>query len=670
MFSKKKLETFKYFFCFILFYFVSAITSAAPSLLGTGPHSKVFIETVYFSTELAKYAFQFRFELDPEWHIYWKNPGDSGASPKFVFTEDTFQVDEILWPKPSRIPVEHLTNIGYSKNATIVLFASSRKNFELETVPLRLDLEWLICKIECIPAYLTVNQDVVVERVSNFKDLIPHKSELHSAPLQILEQTGSTIDLKFPDGFPKLDSDFIFPDSSDLIQPATPIVLNSTAVRFRKVNSAMIAPSDLPAFTIYNTETESLTVGDVAKRPALQLDANEENKSLWILLIFAFIGGVILNFMPCVLPIITIKAMSVIEIDSAARRRDGLLYGLGVIVAFLFLGALFLVLRQSGQAVGWGFQLQEPSIVFALAMLFWVLALNFYGFFEWGDLLTRAAGAIQSQSAFFSGILAVIVATPCTGPFLGSALGATLFLNAVPSLLLFLFLGLGMALPYVIVVINPKLAERLPKPGPWMITLKQLLSFPLVVTVLWLFWVFDLQTNEQLRFYFLASLIAIFFFIWSMTKGIWIKIMAIVILTFSLSQALIGFWNFKTETSASSDPTWRSFSPSEIESHLEQNKIVFVDFTAAWCITCQVNKKNVLDQQETLNFFAKNQIVLMRADWTKPNAVISQSLKDLGRASIPVYAFYFSKRTPPLVLSQLISLDEIEQSFEKIKSEK
>ena len=321
-------------------------------------------------------------------------------------------------------------------------------------------------------------------------------------------------------------------------------------------------------------------------------------------LAFAFAGGLILNLMPCVLPVLSIKVLGFAgTTHPAAMRTHGLLYGAGVVVSFLALAGLLIALQAGGKAIGWGFQLQSPVFVAALALLFLALALNLSGAFEFRSLLpaglANAAASNPHADAFLTGVLAVLVASPCTAPFMGAALGYALTESAAVSLSVFAALGVGMAVPYVLLAFRPQWLKHLPKPGPWMQRLKRWLAVPLYATVVWLAWVFSIQVG------------------------------------------LAG-------TQAGTD-AWAPYSEARLAELVAQGKPVFVDFTAAWCVTCQVNKQLVLSRPETERAFARKGVVLLRADWTRQDPEITRALAALGRNGVPVYALYRQGREPKLL---------------------
>ncbi|HET9735354.1 MAG TPA: thioredoxin family protein, partial [Burkholderiales bacterium] len=339
--------------------------------------------------------------------------------------------------------------------------------------------------------------------------------------------------------------------------------------------------------------------------------------SLIAALALAFAGGLILNLMPCVLPVLSIKVLGFAQGRSAqAMRMHGLLYGAGVLASFLALAGLLIALKAAGSAVGWGFQLQSPVFVGLLALLFLALALNLSGAFEFRSLvpagLANATAAHPHADAFLTGVLAVVVASPCTVPFMGAALGYALTESALVALAVFAALGLGMAVPYVLLAFEPRWLRRLPKPGPWMVSLKRWLALPLYATVGWLAWVLSIQ---------------------------------------------VGLAGAPPEKDL-----WQPYSEARVAELVAQGKPVFVDFTAAWCVTCQVNKQLVLSRPETERAFTERRVVLLRADWTRQDPEITRALAALGRNGVPVYVLYRPGREPRL-LPEILTREAVQAAL-------
>jgi thiol:disulfide interchange protein DsbD len=389
--------------------------------------------------------------------------------------------------------------------------------------------------------------------------------------------------------------------------------------------------------------------------------------------LLALIGGVVLNLMPCVFPILSLKALSFAGRggDRAGMRRDGLIYASGVVITFLAVAGLLMGVRASGAQVGWGYQLQSPAVVAALAALMFVIGLVLAGVFELGTSLTRLGGLGGSGegSAFLTGVLATVVATPCTAPFMGAAVGAALVRPAVEGLIIFGALGIGMAAPYVALCFWPALTQRLPRPGRWMETFKQVLAFPMFGVAIWLVWVFGLQTGMGGATRLLFGLLLLAFAGWLIgrwpatvitTRKRWATR---ALATCAVATALVtGIAATTAETTPAADADdsaavkWEPWSAAAIDEHRNAGRAVFVDFTAAWCISCQVNERVALDAPSVRQAFAERDVALMKADWTRRDANITSALATFGRSGVPLYVYYPANRTAePVVLPALLT---------------
>jgi len=387
-------------------------------------------------------------------------------------------------------------------------------------------------------------------------------------------------------------------------------------------------------------------------------------------LLGALLGGLILNLMPCVFPILAMKVVGFTRhaADRRAHRATGLAYTAGVMVSFLALGALMLALRAAGEQLGWGFQLQSPLVVAALAALFTLIALNLAGLFEVGHFLPSRVAALQARhpaaNSFLSGVLAVAVASPCTAPFMGASLGLAIGLPASQALLVFGATGLGMALPYLAASVSPALAQRLPRPGPWMDTFRKLMAFPMFATVAWLVWVLGQQAGIDGAGTLLGLLIFLSMAVWALTlRGRIRAVLAAMAGALFIALAWMSGASLDPPASAAQpvvtrDGPWQPWASARVDQLLNAGQPVFVDFTAAWCITCQYNKKATLERQDVLQALADKRVALLRADWTRRDPAITAALAKLGRTGVPVYVLY-KPGAPPVVLTEVLDAGEM-----------
>jgi thiol:disulfide interchange protein len=681
------------------------ITTNFASAQVNSPHAKVtLVSSLSKAAPGETIRVGFYFEIEPEWHIYWKNPGDSGTPLRVEWElPSTLSVAPQKWPLPKRIPVGPLANYGYDGNVLIpfeLLWSPSEEwsaaDQSVSELKLTAKADWLICKVECLPADGVFELVLPIERSSG--------SEL-SASKHLFDRVkfpavGALSDVRFrdlgvdyeisfgvPEGFSSssIEWDFFSADELRIQHAAIPKLSSENDGRLQ-----LTVPKDINAPNNLSTLDGLVMAQGKAENDRVGFEVSAKffvNQSptqpLWLLIIFAILGGLILNIMPCVFPVLSLKVLSFVHLagesgGNRALKRHGLVFALGVLVSFWALAGLLIALRQSGLAIGWGFQLQSPIFVSALAILFFVIGLNFIGFFEinfsGGRLGSMGAKSQGYTSSFLSGILATVVATPCTAPFMGIALGAALALPPLSSVIIFSFLGLGMAAPYVVLSFNPKWLSALPRPGAWMETFRQFLSFPIFATALWLLWVMSSQNQEQVISLLTFALVVVFG-LWLIRIGVK-KFQALVLFSFVLlalvwlGRGLVKDLSIPNSTQTKSDANdyWQSFDPQSFDRALATSEYVFVDFTASWCITCQVNKKVVLNTQQAKEFFDSQSIAMVRADWTHQDPQITKLLGTLSRSSVPTYAIFRRDRKVfallPEILTQQI-LDTHVQKFMK-----
>ena len=407
--------------------------------------------------------------------------------------------------------------------------------------------------------------------------------------------------------------------------------------------------------------------------------------SSWMLAIgAALLGGMILNLRPCVLPVLAIKVLGFSrhsEHSRGSQRAQGLAYTLGVVLSFVSLGALMLALRATGEQLGWGFQLQSPAVVAVLAALFTLLGLNLAGLFEVGMLLPHQLASLQARhpvvDAFLSGVLAVAIASPCTAPFMGASLGYAISLPAAQALGIFAALGLGLALPFLAAAWVPAFGHMLPRPGAWMDTLRRFMAFPMLATVIWLVWVLGHLSGVDGAGALLALLLCMALVVWSLgLEGrsriafATLSIAALAGLTGAIGPLVIklddsGSSANVSATGSGTTATWQAWAPGRVEAELAAGHPVFVDFTAAWCITCQYNKKTTLVNADVLADMRAHQVTLLRADWTRRDPAITVALEQLGRSGVPVYVLHHAGK-PPIVFSEILDAQELRSALAKL----
>ena len=632
-----------------------------------------------------------------------------------------FSAGPILWPVPQRIRVGPLTNHGYHGETFLLTEIATPKSLGATgDVHIEGKVEWLICKEVCIPGGATLGLDLPVgngapnpawsQVLAQARAAIPQPLrgwnvaaaptkdhiEISLAPIGATAPTLAQLAF-FPDDPGIVDNASIQTlqrqedGSYRLLLTADPafkgnvstlagmLVAEPALAPDSGVSAALIAvpwPGGAPKVSARPPEAGI----DAAAITAASAAANAA-PGLGIAILFALLGGVVLNLMPCVFPVVSIKVLGFVEEahgSSRSLRAHGLAFAAGIVVCFWGVAGTLLALRASGQALGWGFQLQAPVIVAGLAALFFVLGLNLSGVFEWGYQLQGAAGKVRDRSglrgAFLAGLLATIVAAPCTAPFMGAALGFALTQPPAQAMLVFTALAVGMAAPYVALSFQPGLARRLPRPGRWMETLKQVLAFPLYLTAVWLTWVLGEQLGVGASARLLAGFVLIAAALWG-----WMRFGATAVaqgrrtLVAAAAAVLIAVaaifgWPVgepRVATAAASG-AWATYSDEALNAERALGRAVFVDFTAAWCVTCQVNKRLVLESDAVKNAFAARPITRMRADWTNQDAHITAALGRLGRSGVPVYALYPARAAGgPELLPELLTKDAVLRALER-----
>ncbi|MDX2219056.1 MAG: protein-disulfide reductase DsbD family protein [Burkholderiales bacterium] len=666
-----------------------------------------------------------RIQHAPHWHTYWRNPGDSGLPTKIQWELPAgYTAGPIQWPYPHRLPLGPLTNFGYENELLLLTDITAPANAS-GNVTLKAKGDWLVCKDICIPEggsfslTLPVSADPgpkstwasVFKRTRDALPVAPKGWETAStieggvAKVTVKPLAGTTHQ---PKGL------FFYPYQEGSIENAKPqpVAAKGNGYELSVTLMPPVPPGmkTLPGILVSDNgwglgPAKAITVGDdpgqstaiptafggsattgggagtVAATTAAAPAASVPTSTLtfWAALAFAFIGGLILNLMPCVFPVLGIKVMGFVQNaheDNAILRKQGLTFLAGVVVSFWVLAGILLALKAGGQALGWGFQLQSPLFVTALAILFTLMALNLFGVFEIGLGLQTAAGNVTGKGifgeAFLSGVLATVVATPCTAPFMGAALGFTLSQPAHVAILVFTALALGMAAPVTLLSLFPAGLKWLPKPGAWMATFKQFMAFPLLATVVWLVWVLGSQQGNTGVMQLLCGLVLIGMAAWAYGRwGMQGSKLATAASVALLAGGIAFAWPGAPDTTANirADGTakpgqlpWQPWSQDKVAQLRGEGKAVFVDFTATWCITCQVNKRVALHDAAVIKRFADTGVVPLMADWTRQDPAITAALASFGRNAVPLYVMYPPSGDPvvlPEVLTPSLVLAEL-----------
>jgi thiol:disulfide interchange protein DsbD len=630
-----------------------------------------------------------RLAIIPGWHTYWRNPGDSGEPTRLEWRLPAgFQAGEIEWPVPERLPAGPLMNFGYKNEALHLVRIAAPPDLAIGTpVTLSAKAWWLVCDVHCIPedVELSITLPVAARADPDPRGAGPVAAARTRLPAPAGALPGWTltasaapdaVELRIvpPSGVAVPEARF-FPFDEGKLEPAAPqpLVAAEGGYRLTLAHAAQpVGPFDRVAGVLVLSPAGATTPRAFAIDVPVAASPGGSAVRIGFIaaLVAAFAGGLILNLMPCVLPVLAIKVLGFASHAGVrAGRRHGLLYAAGVLVSFWLLAGALLALRAAGAGLGWGFQLQSPVAVALLAMLFFALALNLSGVFEFGNLLPARLAAWSAKrpalDSCLTGVLAVLVAAPCTAPFMGAALGFAVSADAVSAFGVFTALGAGMALPYVLLAWFPAWLAHVPKPGPWMVRLKQALAFPLYATVVWLAWVLGQQAGPDAVVWLLAAAVIAALAAWLSSlpgsRGPLARAAIVVLLAASLAVAVVPRESAAPRRAA--DGAWQPYSAPTLAALTTSGKPVFVDFTAAWCVTCQVNKKLVLARDDVLEAFRVRGIELVRADWTRRDPEIAKALAQIGRSGVPAYVLYKPGRVP-LVLPEILTRERLIEALD------
>ena len=692
-----------------------AALSASVSLAVAQPVRTANVEVELHSAREAvepgeRFAIVLRQRIADGWHTYWRNPGDSGAATEIDWRlPNGVEAGPIQWPTPEAIPFATLVNFGYAGEilfpVEISVPASARPG---ETITLTADVRWLVCSDICIPehAMLTFSARVATRgtddpvwapRIRRAQEELPRR--LPGVEARITEGTPARLSVSLPETATIRNVRF-FPYAPDAVQAAAP---QHVRVGARGV-SFSLAPGhadDLGQSSLGGVVAFEQTVGGAWRRRGVEIEATpgellpETDSSaapmsadfaladiegsasspqpagmdvagVLLAAAFAFLGGLLLNLMPCVLPVLSIKALSLANsAHSGDSRREGALYFAGVMLTFLLLAASLLALRGAGQAIGWGFQLQAPWVTSALGLLFFAIGLNLLGVFSVGGALQGVGQSAASKPNGFgtvlTGALAVIAATPCTAPFMAGAVGAAMTQSPPTALVIFASLGLGFALPMTALYLAPDLRRFIPKPGAWTERLKQALAFPMFASAIWMTWVLAEQTGPSGVLALLSMAAALSFAVFVMRWGQGWRVAGACVVLVTMPFAWRPLFGLETRQAVEEE----AWSPARVEALRAEGRPIFVNFTAAWCVTCKLNEATTLGQQSVQRAFARTDTAYLVADWTNRDDEIARALADHGRAGVPLYLVYPAGGGEPRVLPQILSSEIVVDALEQ-----
>ena len=703
---------------------IGAISALAMAAAAGAPSDTVTTEHV--TARLVAYApagvaagkpLQVGLQLDHKdgWHTYWKNPGDSGLPVSMTWTlPSAARAGEIAWPVPSRLPFGPLMNYGYDGKVLLPVPVSVAAT-PAGAFDVRLQAEWLVCKEICLPEsgefllQLPIAAPLDGERAAFEAATAAAPRSIAGAAATARVDAG-TVEFTVS-GLPAAmrgQAVTLFPENAGVFEHAAPLqqrwerdrlVVRAPLSAMRSespgrlgivlaqpgVAGGIAIEAGVAAWPPVGGASAAVPVAGQAPEAKPVTEAAADGGAIAAMLAFAFLGGALLNLMPCVFPVLSLKAVSLVQRGGGRGRMlaGGLAYTAGVLASFLALAGALLALRAGGSLIGWGFQLQSPQFVAALAVLFTLIGLNLLGVFEVGNLLPGRLASYRAKNPLLddalTGAVAVAIASPCTAPLMGAAVGAALAAPWPLAMATFAALGLGMAAPYLALTAWPRLAAAIPRPGPWMVRFKSLLAFPMFATVVWLAWVLGQQAGVDgmaalLALLLAASLVA---WLWASKPASTVQavggVAGLAVLAAVLGWAVPLLQPVPQVSAVSQSPgdtpataLWQAWSPQAVAQARGAGRPVFVDFTAAWCITCQFNKRAALSDPAVLQAMQERQVLLLRADWTNRDPVIARQLQELGRSGVPVYALYGPSGAVPQLLPEILSVEAIQSALSRM----
>jgi thiol:disulfide interchange protein DsbD len=643
------------------------------------------------------------FNIRDGWHTYWRNPGDSGQATALKWQlPPGFTAGDIVWATPHRFEIPPLMNYGYAKHAVHLVNITAPKDLTAGTpIVLSAKASWLVCSDVCIPEEaelqlkLPVNTEPGAIDPADAALFAAARSELPTAQLAATTariQNGQLVialGREWGATLTQIKSLAFFPYDEGGIEYAAPQTLS----RNKDVVELAMKLGDRPpqAGIIRGVLLATELSGNETVTVPMEIAANfaqaggESETSVPVLLLLAVLGGLILNLMPCVFPVLSIKAMSLVEQAKkhpAIVRTKGVVFAAGVIGSMLCLAAVLLALRAGGEQIGWGFQLQSPLFVTLMVYLLLAVGLNLSGVFEVGGTLAGIGDGLTQgdgyRASFFTGVLTTLVATPCTAPFMAAAVGAALTKSPMVALCIFAALGFGLALPYLLLSFAPWLRRALPKPGAWMDTLKQIFAFPIYASAAWLLWVLAQEASSIGLGAALAGAILIAFAAWvyqkSKSGSARGRVAALVTATLAVLLAIVLPVRFADVAAASSGVAaggaraadeWQPYDAALVAKLNAAGRPLLVNFTASWCLTCLVNERNAFADSAVQQVFRNKGVTLMKGDWTNRDPAITRALAAFGRAGVPLYLAYNSKpgSSEPVILPQLLTPGVVQSAF-------
>lgn len=630
---------------------------------------------------------------DSKWHTYWKSTGDTGLPTRIQWSlPQGWHASEILWPTPAVFKIGDLVNYGYGDEVLLPVRISVPASAKVGSVQdIKAEVSWLMCADQCVPgkASLTLAVQVADKDGGATKASTLFEASHTAMPSPLSDASGvfdpktHAVRVTFKSTEP-FHHFYVFAEGDDSVVYGAPQSVSRSA---DKISVTLQGTDELKAGSQFSgvfaadggprkggwagSFSVPLESGTVAA-PTVSDDTPQTGLSSWLAVAMAFIGGLILNVMPCVFPVLSLKILSLVQ----DRQRinlplHGVVFTLGVLLTMLVLAGVLIAVKSAGISVGWGFQLQSPIFVASLAVIFAAISVNLLGWFEFSGV--RVSGGSYSNSllnCFATGVLAVVAASPCTAPFMGAALGYALTASIRESIFVFLALGLGMSLPWLVLSLFPVLTAWMPKPGAWMNVFRKLMAIPMLLTMIWLLWVLSQQVSFTALVLYIAAVISLCVCLFLYGKLQFSLLTAKLPIVLSAACAVLLFAAASSSLFRQPDAAVQAadaWSPQAVENALKAGKPVFVDFTASWCVTCQANKIAVLDREDIRKAFKQHGVVFLVADWTNQNPDITQALESFGRSGVPLYILY-SPDGKTTVLPELLTKNIVIEALDKLPS--
>jgi len=650
--------------------------------------------------------------MAPGWHTYWKFSGDAGLPTEMKWKlPPGWKIGDIQWPIPLKTnDPGDIETYGYENEVLLMQEITPPGKIDSSSANLSAEANWLVCEKICIPGGATLQLDLPVASTSQpanpdvfarYRHLVPQNLPGPDMARADWSRVGADLRLKITSEtlakYPAVDF-FPLPGPDTITGHPAVQSRNDNEIVFRiPLESAPKNLSSIAGLVVFAQQPngDDRAAWQITTAPAVSASRPAPAHGILVFLLFGFIGGLILNLMPCVLPVISLKIFGFVQQAGQSRQkilRSGIAFSVGIFSWFIALAILLIVLKGAGRDVTWGcFQFTNPYFVLILSVIVLVFALNLFGVFEVSlpQSVTRNLLSTSERKdllgSFFQGVFATVLATPCTAPFLGTALGFAFTQSAVIILAMFIAIAAGMSAPYLLLSAQPAWLRFLPRPGPWMVHVKQFMGFLLLATLLFLLYVVGAQRGLEGAIWASCFLLVISVACWM--KGAFvvptasavkrIAVLALMLLLVIGSGVYFIGDKFQSAKIASADSQsrgdWQPFTPERLQTELEQGRTVFVDFTAAWCLTCKFNEASVLEAQDVRDAFQRHGIVKLKADWTNGDPVITKLLQQFGRPGVPLYVLYPAKNEEPIVFPELLTksmlLDKLETVARRVASQ-